>query len=47
MTEFIAKVKGYLKQKLTDAVNALVKALLRQDKTGNALTPVLNGLIIF
>ena len=40
MTEFIAKVKGYLKQKLTDAVNALVKALLRQDKTGNALTPV-------
>ena len=40
ITEFIAKVKGYIKQKLTDAVNALVKALLRQDKTGNALTPV-------
>ena len=40
MTEFIAKVKGYLKQKLTEAVNALVKALLRQDGTGNALTPV-------
>ena len=40
ITEFIAKVKGYIKQKLTDAVNALVKALLRQDKKGNALTPV-------
>ena len=40
VTEFLAKVKGYIKKLLQDAVNALVKALLRPDESGNALTPV-------
>jgi hypothetical protein len=38
--EFLAKVKGYLKKLLEDAVNALVKAVLHPNETGNALTPV-------
>ena len=37
---FLAKVKGIIKNGLKLAVDALVKAILRQDETGNALTPV-------
>ena len=40
VTEFLAKIKGYIKKLLQDAVNALVKALLAPDETGNRLTPV-------
>ena len=40
VTEFLAKVKGFIKQKLQEGVDALVKALLRVDESGNALTPV-------
>ena len=40
VAEFIARVKGYIKTKLAAGVNDLTKALLRQDETGNALTPV-------
>ena len=40
VTEFLARVKGFIKQKLQEGVNALVKALLRVDESGNALTPV-------
>ena len=38
--EFLAKVKGFIKQKLQEGVDALVKAILRPDESGNALTPV-------
>ena len=37
---FIAKVKGFIIEKLTEGVEALVKAVLRPDGTGNVLTPV-------
>lgn len=37
---FLAKVKGIVKNGLKLGVDALVKAVLRQDETGNALTPV-------
>lgn len=37
---FLAKVKGIVKNGLKLGVDALVKAILRQDETGNALTPV-------
>ena len=40
VTEFVAKVKGYIKKLLQQGVDALVKALLRVDDKGNALTPV-------
>ena len=40
VTEFVAKVKGYIKTLLQQGVDALVKTLLRVDDTGNALTPV-------
>ena len=40
VTEFVAKVKGYIKSLLQQGVDALVKTLLRVDDTGNALTPV-------
>lgn len=40
VSEFVARVKGYIKTKLAAGVNDLTKALLRQDETGNALTPV-------
>ena len=40
VTEFLAKVKGWITKKIQEAVDALVKALLRADETGNALTPV-------
>jgi len=37
---FIAKIKGFIIEKLTEGVEALVKAVLRPDGTGNVLTPV-------
>lgn len=40
VTEFLARVKGYIRKLLQDAVNDLVKALLKPDDKGNALTPV-------
>lgn len=40
VTEFLARIKGYIKQQLQEAVDNLVKALLRPDESGNALTPV-------
>ena len=40
VTEFLAKVKGYIKKKIKTGVDDLVKILLRQDETGNSLTPV-------
>ena len=38
--EFLAKIKGYIKKLLSDAINNLVKALLAPDDKGNRLTPV-------
>ena len=38
--EFIAKVKGYIIQKLTNAVKDLINAVLYPSEEGNALTPV-------
>lgn len=38
--EFVAKVKGYIIQKLTDAVEKLINAVLYPSEEGNALTPV-------
>ena len=38
--EFLARVKGWITTKIQEAVDALVKAVLRQDETGNALTPI-------
>ena len=38
--KFIAKVKGFVVEKIKRAVDDLVKAILRPDETGNALTPV-------
>ena len=40
VTEFLARVKGYIVSKIQDAVDKLVKALLAPDKTGNRLTGV-------
>ena len=40
MREFLARVKGYIISLLQKAVNKLVKALLRPNENGNALTPV-------
>ena len=37
---FLAKVKGIIKNGLKLGVDALVKAVLRQDESGNALTPI-------
>jgi len=37
---FIAKVKGYIIEKLTEGVEKLIKAVLRPDGTGNVLTPI-------
>tara|TARA_B100001250_G_C19816784_1_gene798868 strand:- start:1035 stop:4082 length:3048 start_codon:yes stop_codon:yes gene_type:complete len=36
---FIAKIKGFIIEKLTEAVELLIKAVLRPDGTGNVLTP--------
>ena len=38
--EFLGKIKGFITQKIKDAVDALVKAVLRPDDKGNALTPI-------
>ena len=40
VTEFLAKIKGYIKKLIQEGVQWLVKALLRVDEKGNALTPV-------
>ena len=40
VTEFLAKIKGYITSKIQEAVDKLVKAVLRQDESGNALTPI-------
>tara|TARA_Y200000002_G_scaffold112411_1_gene92032 strand:- start:827 stop:3667 length:2841 start_codon:yes stop_codon:yes gene_type:complete len=38
--KFVAKVKGFVLEKIKRAVDDLIKAILRPDETGNALTPV-------
>ena len=38
--EFLARIKGWITTKLQEAVDALVKAVLRPDETGNSLTPI-------
>ena len=38
--EFLAGVKGYITKLIRDAVDALVKALVRPNDSGNVLTPV-------
>lgn len=38
--KFIAKVKGFVLEKIKRAVDDLVKAIIRPDETGNSLTPV-------
>ena len=38
--ELLARIKGYIVSLLQDAVDKLVKAVLRPSETGNALTPV-------
>tara|TARA_B100000035_G_C21027414_1_gene566835 strand:+ start:180 stop:3005 length:2826 start_codon:yes stop_codon:yes gene_type:complete len=38
--EFIARVKGFVIEKMTNAVKDLINAILKPDETGNALTPV-------
>lgn len=40
METFIAKVKGYVIEKIKMVIDDLIKAILRPDETGNALTPV-------
>ena len=40
VTEFLAKVKGWIKKKLQAGVEDLVKATLAPEPTGNVLTPV-------
>ena len=40
VNEFVARVKGFVIEKLTNAVKDLIKALLHPSETGNALTPV-------
>ena len=40
ITEFLARVKGYITTKIQEAVDKLVKAVLAPDETGNRLTPI-------
>ena len=40
VTEFLARVKGWITTKIQEAVNALVKAVLRPGESGNVLTPI-------
>ena len=40
VSEFVARVKGFVIEKLKAAVNDLIKALLRPSEDGNSLTPV-------
>ena len=37
--EFIARVKGFVIEKMTNAVKDLINAILKPDESGNALTP--------
>ena len=38
--EFLARVKGWITTKIQEAVDALVKAILKPNESGNVLTPV-------
>ena len=38
--EFLARVKGWITTKIQEAVDALVKAILQPNESGNVLTPV-------
>ena len=40
VTEFLARVKGFITTKIGEGVDALVKAVLFADENGNALTPI-------
>ena len=40
VTEFLARVKGWISTKLAAGVNDLIKATLAPEETGNVLTPV-------
>ena len=40
VTEFVARVKGFVIEKLQNAVKDLIQALIYPDDTGNVLTPV-------
>ena len=40
VNEFVARIKGFVIETISKAVKNLIKALLRPDDTGNALTPV-------
>ena len=40
VTEFLARIKGWITTKIQAAVNALVKAVLRPGESGNVLTPI-------
>ena len=40
VTEFLARVKGWITTKIQEAVDKLVKAILAPDETGNRLTPI-------
>ena len=40
VTEFVARVKGFVIEKLQNAVKDLIRALIYPDDTGNVLTPV-------
>ena len=40
VTEFVARVKGFVIEKLQNAVRDLIQALIYPDDTGNVLTPV-------
>ncbi len=40
VTEFLARVKGWITSKIQQAVDKLVKAVLAPDETGNRLTPI-------
>ena len=40
VSEFVARVKGFIIEKLKAAINDLIKALLRPSEDGNSLTPV-------
>ena len=40
VSEFVARVKGFIIEKLQNAVKDLINALLRPSEDGNSLTPV-------
>ena len=47
ITEFLAKVKGWIKKKIQEGIEALVKAVLAPEPTGNVLTPVTEFLTTY